>query len=154
MPLKDESCAVVVICVKIWLYWETRVARAFCDTGSGTAATTAPAVAPVGDRVVLLADGPEAVQPGEGELGARHLHQLPAARTELLDDRGVDPRADRSSGHLGVLVEQTVSYERDLGHGVKSGSVWICLVIYQPACASTVAGSSDSEGAAFSSRRV
>src|SRR5689334_8621612 len=34
-PLKDESCAVVVICVRIWLYWVTSEERVFCDTGSG-----------------------------------------------------------------------------------------------------------------------
>src|SRR5579871_2190398 len=26
-PLKEASCAVVVICVRIWLYWVTRLAR-------------------------------------------------------------------------------------------------------------------------------
>ena len=33
-PLKDASCAVVVICWMIWLYWATRLARAVCDTVS------------------------------------------------------------------------------------------------------------------------
>ena len=45
MPLKDASCAVVVICEMIWLYWVTRFARVACDTGSATAAVTAPKVA-------------------------------------------------------------------------------------------------------------
>ena len=38
MPLKDASCAVVVICVMIWLYWVTSDARVACDTASATAA--------------------------------------------------------------------------------------------------------------------
>src|SRR5205823_1397448 len=37
-PLNDASCAVVVICVMIWLYCATRPARVFCDTGSATGA--------------------------------------------------------------------------------------------------------------------
>src|SRR6202011_2527720 len=44
-PLKDASCAVVVICVMIWLYWLTSDERVACDTGSATAAVTAPKVA-------------------------------------------------------------------------------------------------------------
>src|SRR6185369_4696282 len=47
MPLKDASCAVVVICEMIWLYWLTRFARVDCDTASATAALTVPAVAVV-----------------------------------------------------------------------------------------------------------
>src|SRR6476660_10587207 len=45
MPLKDASCAVVVICEMIWLYWRTRFARVDCDTASTTAAVTEPKVA-------------------------------------------------------------------------------------------------------------
>src|SRR4029077_11004229 len=45
MPLKDAACAVVVICVMIWLLRLTRFARVACDTASVTAAVTAPKVA-------------------------------------------------------------------------------------------------------------
>src|SRR3981081_4576080 len=34
MPLKDESCAVVVICVMMVLYWLTRLERMACEAGS------------------------------------------------------------------------------------------------------------------------
>src|ERR1700716_4087318 len=34
MPLKDESCAVVVICVMMLLYWLTRLERMACEAGS------------------------------------------------------------------------------------------------------------------------
>src|SRR6476660_1560536 len=45
-PLKDESCAVVVICWMIWLYWATRLERAVCDTASAVGAVTSvPAAA-------------------------------------------------------------------------------------------------------------
>src|SRR5882724_7394285 len=54
MPLKDASCAVVAICWMIRLYWLTRVARAFCDTGSGTAATTAPPAPPPAALALIL----------------------------------------------------------------------------------------------------
>src|SRR5260370_36529250 len=40
MPLKDESCAVVVIWATIPLYWLTRLARMACEAGSATAAVT------------------------------------------------------------------------------------------------------------------
>src|ERR1700687_2851723 len=40
MPLKDESCAVVVICATMPLYWLTRLARMACEAGSATAAVT------------------------------------------------------------------------------------------------------------------
>src|ERR1700710_1592567 len=42
MPLKDESCAVVVICVMMLLYWLTRLARMVCEAASATGATAAP----------------------------------------------------------------------------------------------------------------
>ena len=45
MPLKDKSCAVVVICWMMLLYWLTRLARRVCEEAS---ATGAPAVPPVG----------------------------------------------------------------------------------------------------------
>src|SRR6185369_11825800 len=66
MPLKDASCAVVVICVMIWLYWVTRLARAACDTVSFTAAVTEPKVplaAPAEMSIALSAVGVVAVAP-------------------------------------------------------------------------------------------
>src|ERR1700738_3838904 len=55
MPLKDESCAVVVICAMMLLYWLTRLARMACEAGSATGADgvtalnalPAPAAVPV-----------------------------------------------------------------------------------------------------------
>src|SRR5260221_11683542 len=44
MPLNEESCAVVVICAMMLLYWATRLARVVCEIGS---ASGAPAGAPV-----------------------------------------------------------------------------------------------------------
>jgi len=76
------------------------------------------AVAAVGRGVELLFDGPEPVQAGECELGARHLLDAPAALAELLDERRVDARAARAAVRLRVLVEQAVSDERDAGHGI------------------------------------
>src|ERR1700726_906152 len=38
MPLKDESCAVVVICATMLLYWPTRLERMACEAGSATGA--------------------------------------------------------------------------------------------------------------------
>src|ERR1700732_5479994 len=35
-PLKDESCAVVLICCSTLLYWATRLARVACEFGSAT----------------------------------------------------------------------------------------------------------------------
>src|SRR5438876_1144103 len=55
MPLKDASCAVVVICVRIWLYWLTRDARVACDTASATGATAAPNVAVPGVEPTVTA---------------------------------------------------------------------------------------------------
>src|SRR5260370_42087777 len=40
MPLKDESCAVVVIWATMPLYWLTRLERMACEAGSATAAVT------------------------------------------------------------------------------------------------------------------
>src|SRR5580698_3471542 len=37
-PLKDESCAVVLICCSTLLYCETRLARVACESGSATGA--------------------------------------------------------------------------------------------------------------------
>src|ERR1700730_2235829 len=45
MPLKDESCDVVVICVMMLLYWPTRLARVACETGSATGVVAAANVA-------------------------------------------------------------------------------------------------------------
>ena len=45
MPLKDESCAVVVICAMMLLYWLTRLERMDCEDAS---ATGLPAEPPVG----------------------------------------------------------------------------------------------------------
>ena len=39
MPLKDASCAVVVICAMMSLYWLTRLARMACEAASATGAT-------------------------------------------------------------------------------------------------------------------
>src|ERR1700754_415064 len=44
MPLKDESCDVVVIWVMMLLYWLTRLARMVCDAGWATGAAIAPNV--------------------------------------------------------------------------------------------------------------
>src|SRR5664279_4850879 len=44
MPLKDASCAVVVICATMLLYWLTRLARMACEAESATGAV---AVRPV-----------------------------------------------------------------------------------------------------------
>src|SRR5450631_3303730 len=41
MPLKDESCAVVVICATMLLYWLTRLERIACEAASATGATAA-----------------------------------------------------------------------------------------------------------------
>src|ERR1700724_6531 len=52
MPLKDESCDVVVICVMMLLYWPTRLARVACETGSATgAAATENVAVPAAVRV-------------------------------------------------------------------------------------------------------
>src|SRR3954447_15616063 len=42
MPLKEASCAVVVIWVMILLYWPTRLERRVCEAGSTTGAVAAP----------------------------------------------------------------------------------------------------------------
>src|ERR1700737_1172787 len=47
MPLKEASCAVVVICAMMLLYWLTRLERMACEAGSATAALTVPTVAAV-----------------------------------------------------------------------------------------------------------
>src|SRR5262249_1385184 len=46
-PLKDESCAVVVICWMMTLYWLTRFERVACEAASATAALTEPTLAAV-----------------------------------------------------------------------------------------------------------
>src|SRR5712664_1777884 len=56
-PLKDASCAVVVICWMIWLYWATRLARVFCELTSVTAALTA-AVVPTVPEISTEVDEP------------------------------------------------------------------------------------------------
>src|SRR5664279_1888870 len=45
MPLKDASCAVVVICAMMLLYWLTRLERIACEAASATGTPTAPKVA-------------------------------------------------------------------------------------------------------------
>src|SRR5450759_4600189 len=61
MPLKEESCAVVVICAMMPLYWLTRLARMVCEAASaigGAAAATpvkAKAVPPTAPRVAEAA---------------------------------------------------------------------------------------------------
>src|SRR3979409_2110354 len=53
MPLKDEACAVVVICVMMLLYWLTRLERMDCEAASATGATAAPNVrVPAPPRVI------------------------------------------------------------------------------------------------------
>src|ERR1700686_3497744 len=48
IPLKDESCAVVVICAMMLLYWLTRLARMACEAASAVGALpAAPNVAGV-----------------------------------------------------------------------------------------------------------
>src|SRR5262249_62234087 len=45
MPLKEESCEVVLICASTLLYWLTRLVRVACEVGSATGArptATAP----------------------------------------------------------------------------------------------------------------
>src|SRR6185295_9242534 len=54
MPLNDASCAVVLICSMTWLYWVTSVARAVCDTASGTVATTVPPAPPPNALALML----------------------------------------------------------------------------------------------------
>src|SRR5947207_1255615 len=44
MPLNEDSCAGVVICVMTLLYWLTGLARIICEPGSATGAATAPKV--------------------------------------------------------------------------------------------------------------
>src|SRR5260370_669818 len=53
IPLKEASCAVVVICAMILLYWLTRLARMACEEGSATGvplAATIAAARQVGSR--------------------------------------------------------------------------------------------------------
>jgi hypothetical protein len=54
MPLNDASCAVVLICSMTWLYWLTSVARAVCDTASGTGATIVPPTPPPNALALML----------------------------------------------------------------------------------------------------
>src|SRR3954451_20045201 len=42
MPLKEASCAVVVICEMMLLYWLTRLARVVCEFASGTGTPALP----------------------------------------------------------------------------------------------------------------
>src|ERR1019366_6826318 len=42
MPLKDASCAVVVTCAMMLLYWLTRLERIACEAASATGAVAAP----------------------------------------------------------------------------------------------------------------
>src|SRR5260221_13433920 len=44
MPLNEESCAVVVICAMMLLYWATRLARVVCEIGSASGAAAVPPV--------------------------------------------------------------------------------------------------------------
>ena len=44
MPLKEESCAVVLICASTLLYCATRLARVACEFGSATGGGAAPPV--------------------------------------------------------------------------------------------------------------
>src|ERR1700676_4602073 len=44
MPLNEESCAVVVICAMMLLYWATRLARVVCEIGSASGAPAVPRV--------------------------------------------------------------------------------------------------------------
>ena len=68
-------------------------------------------------RVGLLAHPPEPAHAAEGELGARHLADHPAALEEEVDD-GIPHRGRLAAAqHLRVLVEQAVREERDAGHG-------------------------------------
>src|SRR3977135_3155283 len=55
MPLKDESCAVVVICVMMLLYWLTRLERMVCEAGSATGATATPTDALPGEVPTVTA---------------------------------------------------------------------------------------------------
>src|SRR5882757_7999316 len=45
MPLNDESCAVVVICAMMLLYWLIRLERMACEAASAVGATGPPNVA-------------------------------------------------------------------------------------------------------------
>src|SRR5258708_39829941 len=45
MPLKEESCDVVVICAMMLLYWLTRLARVVCEFTSATGVVAAANVA-------------------------------------------------------------------------------------------------------------
>ena len=55
MPLKDESCAVVVICAMMLLYWLTRLERIACEAASATGATAAANVAEPGVEPTVTA---------------------------------------------------------------------------------------------------
>lgn len=62
-------------------------------------------VSAIGDGVILLAHGPEAVEAGEGQFRARHLFDPPALRAQHLHQWEVDPRTSRTAVDLGVLVQ-------------------------------------------------
>src|SRR3954453_11834629 len=55
MPLKDASCAVVLICEMMPLYWLTRLARMACEAASATGAVAAPNVAEPGVEPTVTA---------------------------------------------------------------------------------------------------
>src|SRR5262249_6223458 len=55
MPLKDESCEVVVICAMTLLYCATRLERIVCEDASATGATAAPNVVVPGVEPVVTA---------------------------------------------------------------------------------------------------
>src|ERR1700731_667753 len=56
MPLNDASCAVVVTCAMMLLYWLTRLERMACEEGSATGAL--PAAPKVAVPVVVQVTAP------------------------------------------------------------------------------------------------
>src|SRR3954451_22021924 len=88
MPLKDESCAVVVIWVMMLLYWLTRLARMVCEAASATGAVAAPNVAEPGVEPTVTApmvDAAKALVVVKTSLfaGSKLADRLPAAKAVL-----------------------------------------------------------------------
>ena len=75
-----------------------------------------PAVGAEDGRVVLLAYGPEAPEPAERELGARHLPDRAVVLAEQRDDGRRHARAAGASVDLRICVEQAVREVADGPH--------------------------------------
>ena len=111
MPLKEASCAVVVICVMIWLYWLTSDERVACDTASATGAAAAPNVAVPGvDHHGNRTDRgrSEVVGRGDDELLelSRLAVRLPAAKAVFSwSSDSVAPKVTVTAGRAAVRGE-------------------------------------------------